>query len=87
MKTIDKGELLSLMYSIDNKLNTLIKENLAQNKTWMRTSEVADYLNMSESQLHVLKSEGTLPFTKLKGIIYFDKEDINEILESNKNWR
>lgn len=51
---------------------------------WLRTKEAAKYLGISITQIHVLKSQGVLPFTKLGGSIYFDKSDIDKVLENNK---
>jgi len=51
---------------------------------WLRTKDAAIYLGISTTQIHVLKSQGILPFTKLGGSIYFDKSDIDKVLESNK---
>ncbi len=53
-------------------------------KKWLRTKEAAQYLGISITQIHVLKSQGIIPFTKLGGSIYFDKLDIDLILEQNK---
>ncbi|MCC5943105.1 MAG: helix-turn-helix domain-containing protein [Balneolaceae bacterium] len=53
-------------------------------KKWLRTDEVAEYLNLSKTQVHVLKNSGQLPFTKLGGTLFFDKNDIDSILQQNK---
>lgn len=53
-------------------------------KEWLRTRDLAEYLNISLSQVHVLKDEGVLPYTKLAGTIYFEKADIDKALDANK---
>jgi hypothetical protein len=50
---------------------------------WLRTNEAADYLGISITQLHVLKNQGVIPHSKLGGSLYFNKLDIDSILESN----
>ena len=60
----------------------MIKNNTT--RKWLRTNEAAAYLGISITQIHVLKNKGILPFTKLGGSLYFDKEDIDMILETNK---
>lgn len=54
-------------------------------KPWLKTREAAKYLGISITQIHVLKREGILPYSKLGGTIYFKKEDIDQILENNKS--
>lgn len=55
-----------------------------QTKTWLRTNEAAEYLSISNTQLHLLKQNGILPFSKIGGTLYFKKSDIDQILETNK---
>lgn len=64
-----------------SEIRQIIENN--QDREWFRTTDLADYLNISLSQVHVLKNEGKIPFTKLAGTIFFKKEDIDRILEEN----
>jgi hypothetical protein len=41
-------------------------------------------LNISHGTIHTLRVNGTLPFTKIGNIIYYDEEDIKKMLESRK---
>jgi len=41
-------------------------------------------LEISPGTLQNFRINGTIPFSKLGGIIYYDEEKINEILESNE---
>lgn len=76
------------MKNNNKDLITEIKEMLYDfqnnsSKNWLRTSEAAEYLGLSETQIHTLKRNGILPFTKLGGSIYFKRQDIDEVLEAN----
>ena len=51
---------------------------------WIKSNKVMDKLNISPGTLQNFRVNGTIPFTKLGGIIYYDEEKINEILESNE---
>ena len=53
-------------------------------RKWLRTTEIAEYLGISLSQVHNLKNEGVLPYTKLAGTIFFNKEEIDSILKQNQ---
>ncbi|MEX2345287.1 MAG: helix-turn-helix domain-containing protein [Balneolaceae bacterium] len=68
-----------------NKVNAiLIAMNDISSKNWLRTKEAADYLGISITQIHTLKRNGILPFSKIGGSIYFKRQDIDEILEENR---
>ena len=55
-----------------------------QTKDWLRTQDAANYLGISVTQIHNLKREGILPYSKVGGTIYFKKSDIDTVLEANK---
>jgi len=41
-------------------------------------------LNISIGTLQTLKSSGVLPYSKIGGVHFFDYEDIQRILQENK---
>lgn len=66
-----------------------IKSLLAQQATgkirrYLKSSEVMDLLQVSPGTLQNLRINGTLPYTKIGGIIYYDAEEIQEILSKNR---
>ena len=63
--------------------NILLKDNSNQPKEWIRTSEVCKILKISNSSVQNLRNSGSLPFSKIKGTIYYKAIDIEKLLESN----
>lgn len=53
-------------------------------KKWLKTYEVRKLLNVSPGTLQTLRLNGTLPYTKLGGALYYDYKDIERILEKAK---
>jgi hypothetical protein len=53
-------------------------------KKWLKSPEVRKFLNISPGTLQNLRINGTLPFTRMGGVIYYDTEDITKILTNNK---
>lgn len=51
---------------------------------WIKSSEVMNRLEISPGTLQNFRINGTIPYSKLGGIIYYDEEKINEILENNE---
>ena len=49
----------------------------------MDKQEVMQRLHISERKLQTLRSNGTLPYTRLGGKIYYLREDIEAVLRNN----
>jgi len=72
-----------------NELLKEIKELLVKSGRvgidhWIKSGQVMQKLEISPGTLQNFRINGTIPFTKLGGIIYYDEEKINEILENNQ---
>ena len=53
-------------------------------KKWLKSNEVRRMLLVSPGTLQNLRINGTLPFTKIGTIIFYEYEDIQKMLEKNK---
>ncbi|SFU14162.1 Helix-turn-helix domain-containing protein [Algoriphagus locisalis] len=53
-------------------------------KKWLKSHEVRKLLDISPGTLQHLRVNGTIPFTKIGGVIYYDHEDIVRLFEKNK---
>jgi len=53
-------------------------------KKWLKSPEVRDFLSISPGTLQNLRINGTLPYTKVGGVIYYDYEEILKIMEENR---
>jgi hypothetical protein len=53
-------------------------------KKWLKSPEVRDLLSISPGTLQNLRINGTLPFTKIGGVIYYDYEEIQKVMEENR---
>jgi hypothetical protein len=63
----------------------LLRQNGIQPvKKWLKSQEVRKLLSISPGTLQNLRINGTLPFTKIGGVIFYDYEDIQKMLLSNK---
>jgi len=63
----------------------MLKENPSHSdKKWLKSSEVKKMLSISTGTLQNLRINGTLPFTKVRGTLFYDSEDIRKLLEANK---
>ena len=53
-------------------------------KKWLKSPEVRDLLGISPGTLQNLRINGTLPYTKVGGVLYYDYKDIMNVLEKNR---
>ena len=56
----------------------------AKPKRYLKSSEVMEWLQVSPGTLQNLRINGTLPFTKVGGIIYYDAQEIQQVMEDNR---
>jgi len=66
-----------------DEIRKMIQPN-AETKEWLKSSDVMKLLNCSPGTLQNLRINGTLPFTKMGGTIYYAYSDVMKVLNSNK---
>ena len=62
----------------------LSKQSQGQLKKYLKSSELMDLLKISPGTLQNLRINGTLPFTKVGGIIYYDAAEIQKVMDKNR---
>lgn len=78
---LDKFRVTLMM---DIKL--MLEGNLSKPaKRWLKSYEVRKLLNISYGTLQTLRNNGKLPYTRIGGLIYYDAEEIDQILISQKS--
>ena len=53
-------------------------------KKWLKSPEVRKLLGLSSGTLQNLRVNGTLPYTKIGGVLYYDQEDIQKVMLENR---
>lgn len=72
------------MELLDDIKNLLAKQASGKIKKYLKSSEVMDLLQVSPGTLQNLRINGTLPYTKVGGIIYYDAEEIQNVMTANR---
>ncbi|MDT0691841.1 helix-turn-helix domain-containing protein [Salegentibacter sp. F188] len=72
------------MELLDDIKNLLTKQSSGKIKRYLKSSEVMDLLQISPGTLQNLRINGTLPYTKVGGIIYYDVEEIQNVMDANR---
>ena len=73
-----KLELLVQIKEILNSKTTL------SSKKWLKSPEVRKLLDISPGTLQNLRINGTLPYYKVGGLIYYDYQEILKVIEDNR---
>ncbi|MBU2912696.1 helix-turn-helix domain-containing protein [Reichenbachiella agariperforans] len=80
---ITTDELRDFKMELLDEIKEIIQAR-TQNKEWLRSSELRKILKISPGTLQNLRVNGTLPYTKIGGVIYYAHEDVISMLEDNK---
>ena len=52
-------------------------------KVWLKSHQVQRLLGVSPGTLQNLRINGTIPYSKVGGVLFYDKEEIYNMLEMN----
>lgn len=73
--------IISLDDLTDEQVNTLCEQAFLED--WIDGQEVMMKLHISQRTLQTLRSNGTIPYTKIGQKIWYLKRDIERVLRSN----
>lgn len=84
-RIITTDELREFKLELLEELKVLLsKEAEYKSKKWLKSPEVRELLGISHGTLQNLRINGTLPYSKVGGVLYYDYQDIIKVIESNK---
>lgn len=75
-----KSELLAEFKEILNKQ----QHSVPGQKKWLKSSEIKKLLGLSSGTILNMRVNGTLPYSKVGGIILYDYEEVMKIIQSKK---
>ena len=91
VKILTTDDLMEFKMELLEEIQDLLKDQKPRMaKRWLKSADVIDQLKISPGTLQNLRVNGTLPYTKIGGLIFYDAMEIEEVLEKNKannqNW-
>jgi hypothetical protein len=84
IEILTKADLYEFRSSLLEDIKELLKDQNQPSKKWLKSTEVRKLLNISPGTLQNFRINGTLTYTKIGGIMYYDNQDIDKLLEKNK---
>ena len=77
---VTKEDLQEFGTNLLNQIRGLLGQVVEEPKKWLKSYQVKNLLKISDNTLQTLRDNGTIPFTKIGGILYYSMEDINKVL-------
>jgi len=71
---------IELLDDIKNLITTSVEMT---NKRYLKSPDLMKMLKVSSGTLQTLRINGTLPYTKIGGIIFYDAEEISKVMKDN----
>lgn len=82
---ITSDDLREFKMELLEDLKQLIKQPVqSQSKKYLKSAEVMELLQVSPGTLQNLRINGTLPYSKIGGIIFYDADEIHRIIQENR---
>ncbi|QES88489.1 helix-turn-helix domain-containing protein [Rhizosphaericola mali] len=78
-----------ILYDFQQKLLIEIRIALKEKKhpiekEWIKSNEIKKMLGISHGTLQTLRNNGSIPFSKIGGVIFYSKEELNKILKQKE---
>lgn len=84
---LTKEDLVDFKQELILEFKVLLNKQQTENprqKKWIKSTEVKKLLGLSAGTILNLRVNGTLPYSKVGGIILYDYEEIMKIIQSKK---
>ncbi|MET6996385.1 helix-turn-helix domain-containing protein [Chitinophaga defluvii] len=81
---LTREDLAIFKTELFRELRELVNAPALQPKKWLKTYEVRDMLGISPGTLQNMRINGTLSFTKIGGLIFYDYDDILQLMEGTR---
>ncbi|SHJ63267.1 Helix-turn-helix domain-containing protein [Arenibacter nanhaiticus] len=82
---ITTDDLRELKMDVILEIKDLLKQKRPEQskKEWLKSTQVLEMLQISPTTLLSLRMNGTIPFVKIGGLIFYDAEEIEKVLIEN----
>jgi len=83
---ITTDDLHEFKLELFDELKKLMASNYSSPlpKKYLKSAEVMELLQISPGTLQNLRINGTLPYSKIGGIIFYDADEIHRIITENR---
>lgn len=83
-----KEDLLTFKAEMLEEISKMIRESkplpIEDKKKWLKSHQVQRLLGISPGTLQNLRINGTIPYTKIGGIILYNPDDLEQVIQRNQ---
>lgn len=87
INVITKEDLEQFKVELLNEIKQLISADktseLVETSNYLKSKQVQRKLSISPGTLQNLRINGTIPYTKIGGVIYYPQDEIEKLLKNN----
>lgn len=83
IEVITKDDLQAFRHELLDDIKQLLQAKPLAQKQWLRSPDVRKLMNISPGTLQNLRINGTLKPTRIGGILYYDYNEIQKLLQGN----
>ncbi|UMB55333.1 helix-turn-helix domain-containing protein [Lutibacter sp. A64] len=82
---ITTDDLREFKIELLNEFEKLLEKTTASGtKKYLKSGDLMKMLKVSSGTLQTLRINGTLPYTKIGGIIFYDADEISKVMKENR---
>ncbi|HEU4633188.1 helix-turn-helix domain-containing protein [Chitinophaga oryzae] len=81
---LTREDLAIFKTELFRELRELVNAPAIQPRKWLKSYEVRDLLGISPGTLQNMRINGTISFTKIGGLIFYEYDDILKLMEGTK---
>ncbi|HVI49207.1 MAG TPA: hypothetical protein VM802_30345 [Chitinophaga sp.] len=78
---LTREDLAAFKEELFQELRDLINASSTKPGKWLRSYQVRDMLGISAGTLQNMRINGTLPFKKIRGLIFYNYNDIIRLMD------
>lgn len=86
IELITLADLENLKREIVGEIRSLLnsKTEMNRDQKWVKSKDVQKLLQISAGTLQNLRNRKMIPFTKLGGVIFYNREDLKKVMEKKE---
>jgi len=84
LEVLTKEDLQEFKTELLEDIKNLFHIRATEQELWLRSAEVKELLKISSGTLQNLRINGTLRFSRVGGTLYYNYQDIEKLLQSDK---
>ena len=87
IQIITQKDLYEFKLGLLEDIETLLETNFGKNsnkKKWLRSAEVRKILGISQSSLQNMRIKGTISYSQIGRILYYDYQEIMTLIKDNR---